>query len=69
MTQKTPPVPSAPYRHKTATRRNAPTVETEPIMKPADRAPKPFTIDRREQVAAPVLAWDRDGETSTPQRR
>ena len=64
MTPKTPPVLSAPYRHKTATRRNAPTVETEPIMKPADRAPKPFTIDRR-QVAAPVLAWERDGETST----
>ena len=64
MTQKTPPVASAPYRHKTATRRNAPTVETEPIMKPADRAPKPFTINRRE-IATPVLAWERDGETST----
>ena len=51
------------YRHKTAGRRNAPTVETEPMMTSEDRKPKPFTADRRE-VSGPALTWDRRGETS-----
>ena len=52
------------YRHKTATRRNNPTPETESMMTDEDRKPRPFTIDRRE-IATPVLKWDRQGETST----
>jgi adenine-specific DNA-methyltransferase len=52
------------YRHKTATRRNNPTPETESMMTDEDRKPKPFTIDRHE-IATPVLTWDRQGETST----
>lgn len=51
------------YRHKTAGRRNAPTVETEPMMTAEDRKPKPFTADRRE-ISGPALMWDRRGETS-----
>ena len=51
------------YRHKTAGRRNAPTVETEPMMTAEDRQPKPFTADRRE-ISGPALIWDRRGETS-----
>ena len=52
------------YRHKSASRRNAPTPEMEPLMDAADRKPKPFTVDRKK-VATPVLAWDRQGETSS----
>ena len=52
------------YRHKAATRRNNPTPETESLMTDEDRKPKPFTIDRHE-IATPVLAWQREGETST----
>ena len=51
------------YRHKAATRRNNPTPETESLMTDEDRKPKPFTIDRHE-IATPVLAWQREGETS-----
>ena len=51
------------YRHKAASRRNNPTPETESMMTDEDRKPKPFTIDRHE-VATPVLAWQREGETS-----
>ncbi|WP_419911573.1 DNA methyltransferase [Candidatus Poriferisodalis sp.] len=51
------------YRHKTATRRNNPTPETESMMTDEDRKPEPFTINRHE-IATPVLAWDRQGETS-----
>ena len=51
------------YRHKTATRRNNPTPETESMMTDEDRKPEPFTINRYE-IATPVLAWDRQGETS-----
>ena len=51
------------YRHKTATRRNNPTPESESLMTDEDRKPKPFTIDRHE-IATPVLAWQREGETS-----
>ena len=51
------------YRHKTATRRNNPTPETESMMTDEDRKPKPFTINRYE-IATPVLTWDRQGETS-----
>ena len=51
------------YRHKTATRRNNPTPETESLMTDEDRKPMPFTIDRHE-IATPVLAWQREGETS-----
>ena len=51
------------YRHKTSTRRNNPTPETESLMTDEDRKPKPFTIDRHE-IATPVLAWQREGETS-----
>ena len=51
------------YRHKAAGRRNAPTVETEPMMTAEDRKPKPFTADRRE-ISGPALMWDRRGETS-----
>ena len=51
------------YRHKAATRRNNPTPETESLMTDEDRKPKPFTIDRH-QIATPVLAWQREGETS-----
>ncbi len=52
------------YRHKTAGRRNAPTVETEPMMTAEDRKPKPFSADRRE-ISGPALTWDRRGETSS----
>ena len=62
-TQK-PSVSTGTYRHKSASRRNAPTTQTESMMKPEARAPKPFTVDRRK-VATPVLAWDRQGETSS----
>ncbi|MCY3949498.1 MAG: hypothetical protein OXF61_09885, partial [Acidimicrobiaceae bacterium] len=51
------------YRHKAATRRNNPTPETESMMTDEDRRPKPFTINRHE-IATPVLAWQREGETS-----
>lgn len=51
------------YRHKAAARRNNPTPETESMMTDEDRKPKPFTINRHE-IAAPVLAWQREGETS-----
>lgn len=51
------------YRHKAATRRNNPTPETESLMTDEDRKPKPFTINRYE-IATPVLAWQREGETS-----
>ncbi|WP_419947132.1 DNA methyltransferase [Candidatus Poriferisodalis sp.] len=51
------------YRHKAATRRNNPTPETESLMTDEDRRPTPFTINRHE-IATPVLAWQREGETS-----
>lgn len=51
------------YRHKAVTRRNNPTPETESMMTDEDRKPKPFTINRHE-IATPVLAWQREGETS-----
>ena len=51
------------YRHKAAARRNNPTPETESMMTDEDRKPKPFTINRHE-IATPVLAWQREGETS-----
>ena len=51
------------YSHKAATRRNAPTVETAPILPDKDRRPVTIKLDRREQVT-PLLAWDRQGETS-----
>lgn len=54
---------TASYRHKTAGRRNAPTVETEPMMSDEARKPTPFAVDRRK-VASPMLVWDRQGETS-----
>lgn len=52
------------YRHKTATRRNNPTPETESMMTDEDRKPKPFTI-KRHKIATPVLTWDRQGESSS----
>lgn len=56
-------MPTDSYRHKAAGRRNAPTVETEPMMTTEDRKPRPFTAHRRE-ISGPVLVWDRRGETS-----
>ena len=55
--------PPASYHHTSATRPNQPTAETAPLLSDEQRAPAPFTVDRRE-VATPVLAWDRQGHTS-----
>ena len=55
--------PPASYHHTSARRPNQPTAETAPLLSDEQRAPAPFTVDRRE-IATPVLAWDRQGHSS-----
>ncbi len=55
--------PPASYHHTSARRPNQPTAETAPLLSDEQRAPAPFTVDRRE-IATPVLAWDRQGRSS-----
>ena len=77
MARKPAPPPES-YSHEGATRLNQPTVESAPLLSDDDRAPRPFTTERRDtgvgaaeasrprrEQPEPVLCWDRQGGTSS----
>ena len=72
-----PSPPPDSYSHQGASRPNQPTVESAPLLSDHDRAPEPFTAERRDtgvpaaeasapraEIPEPVLSWDRQGRTS-----
>ncbi|MYB25557.1 MAG: site-specific DNA-methyltransferase [Acidimicrobiia bacterium] len=76
MARKPAPPPES-YSHEAASRLNQPTVESAPLLAEQDRAPKAFTVERRDtgvpageagapraEQPEPVLRWDRQGATS-----
>ena len=76
MARKPAPPPES-YSHEAASRLNQPTVESAPLLAEQDRAPKAFTVERRDtgvpageagapraEQPEPVLCWDRQGATS-----
>jgi len=76
MARKPTPPPES-YSHEAASRLNQPTVESAPLLSEQDRAPKQFSVTRRntgvpaaeataprKERPEPVLCWDRQGATS-----
>jgi len=76
MARKPTPPPDS-YSHEAASRLNQPTVEMPPLLSVQDRAPKQFSVTRRntgvpaaeataprKERPEPVLCWDRQGATS-----